>query len=44
MYRTLNDRFFRQSFESMADWLMQDLERAGVVRRDGIHIVAADAS
>lgn len=42
LYRELNARFFRRSFEELADWLIRDLERAGVVRRDGDQVVAAD--
>lgn len=41
LYRELNDRYFRQPFDALAEWLIRDLERAGAVRREGDHIVAA---
>ena len=42
LYRDLNARYFRQSFDALADWLIQDLARAGVVRCEGDQVVAAD--
>jgi glyoxylase-like metal-dependent hydrolase (beta-lactamase superfamily II) len=41
LYRDVNARYFRQSFDEIADWLIRDLERAGAVRREGDQIVAA---
>jgi glyoxylase-like metal-dependent hydrolase (beta-lactamase superfamily II) len=44
LYREINARYFRQPFDALADWLIRDLERAGAVRREGDHIVAADGA
>jgi hypothetical protein len=41
LYRDVNARYFRQSFDELADWLIRDLERAGAVRRERDRIVAA---
>jgi glyoxylase-like metal-dependent hydrolase (beta-lactamase superfamily II) len=44
LYREINDRFFRQSYDELASWLVRDLERAGVVRREEDRIVAASGA
>ncbi len=41
LYRDVNARYFRQSFDELAEWLIRDLERAGAVRRERDRIVAA---
>jgi hypothetical protein len=44
LYREINARYFRQPFDALAEWLIRDLERAGALRRDGGHLVAADGA
>lgn len=40
LYRHVNARYFRQSFDELAEWLIRDLERVGAVRRERDRIVA----
>jgi hypothetical protein len=44
LYREINARYFHQAFDALAEWLIRDLVRAGAVRRDGGHLVAADGA
>ncbi len=44
LYREINARYFHQPFDALAEWLIRDLERAGALRRDGDHLVAADGA
>lgn len=44
LYRVINDRYFAQSFDVLADWLIRDLERAGALLREGDQIVAASGA
>jgi hypothetical protein len=44
LYRDVNARYFRQSFDELAGWLVRDLERAGAARREGDHLVAGSAA
>lgn len=44
LYREINARYFRQSFDALAEWLIRDLERAGALSRDGDHLVSADVA
>ena len=44
LYRDVNSRYFRQSFDELAGWLVRDLERAGAVRREGDQLVAGTAA
>jgi glyoxylase-like metal-dependent hydrolase (beta-lactamase superfamily II) len=43
LYRDVNARYFRQSFDVIAGWLVRDLERAGAARREGDLLVAGSA-
>lgn len=44
LYRGVNARYFRQSFDVLAGWLVRDLERAGAARREGDQLVAGSAA
>lgn len=39
--RQINDRYLHRSPEALSDWLIHDLERAGILSREGEQIVAA---
>lgn len=41
LYREANARFLGLGADALADWLVQDLVRAGVVRREGENLLAA---
>lgn len=41
LYREANARFLGLGAEALTDWLVQDLVRAGVVRRDGEQLLVA---
>lgn len=41
LYRSLNERFLHQDYGALADGLLADLQRAGAVRLEGAHVVAA---
>lgn len=40
LYREANARFLGLSADALATWLVAELERAGVARREGAHLVA----
>lgn len=37
----INDRYFRQSYDDVAGWVIRDLDRSGAVRLEGDRVVAA---
>lgn len=41
LYREANERFLGMTADALADWLVAELVRAGVARRDGDRLVAA---